>query len=150
MLLIFSSSTLLALFSASEIQIESNHSGTPSVKTGQTQKPCFLIPHHTCYLVTEGEVIHHSPLEKAPASPRLIIHGRQLLKHCSQLRLFFLRETLLIQNQNRSRKLGQSEIVTSTIDNLGGVAIRFGIIMWKIDLESWDKVLLVWLYLCDG
>ncbi|CAL9019411.1 unnamed protein product [Prunus brigantina] len=124
MLLIFSSSTLLAPFSASEIRIASNHSRTPSIKTSQTQKPCFLIPHHTYYLITEGEVIHHSPLEKAPASPRLIIHGRQLLKHCSQQRLFFLRETMPIQNQNRSRKLGQSKIETSTIDNLilGGVA----------------------------
>ncbi|KAL6284850.1 hypothetical protein ACE6H2_015779 [Prunus campanulata] len=86
MLLIFSSSTLLAPFSTLEIQIE-------------------------------REVIHHPPLEKAPASPRLTIHGRQLLKHCSQPRLFFLRETMLIQNQNRSIKLGQSKIETSTIDN---------------------------------
>ncbi|KAL6286491.1 hypothetical protein ACE6H2_010881 [Prunus campanulata] len=47
MLLIFSSSTLLAPFSASEIEIASNH----SVQTGQTQKPSFLIPPHTCYPV---------------------------------------------------------------------------------------------------
>ncbi|KAI5324006.1 hypothetical protein L3X38_033079 [Prunus dulcis] len=48
MLLIFSSSTLLAPFCASKIQI------------AKTQKPSFLIPHHS-------ELMHNSPLEKAPA-----------------------------------------------------------------------------------
>ncbi|CAL9029379.1 unnamed protein product, partial [Prunus brigantina] len=57
MLPIFSSSTSLAPFSASEIEIEiaSNHPGAPGVKTGQTRKTSFLIPHHTCYPVTEDK-----------------------------------------------------------------------------------------------
>ncbi|KAI5316423.1 hypothetical protein L3X38_036130 [Prunus dulcis] len=49
----------------------SNHPGTPSVKTGQTQKPSFLIAHYTRYPVTEGELMHNFPLEKTPAHKKL-------------------------------------------------------------------------------
>ncbi|BBH06923.1 Cyclin-T1-5 [Prunus dulcis] len=56
---------------STEIQITSNHPGTPSVKTGQTQKPSFLIAHYTRYPVTEGELMHNLPLEKTPAHKKL-------------------------------------------------------------------------------
>ncbi|ONI29168.1 hypothetical protein PRUPE_1G184900 [Prunus persica] len=55
MLPIFFFVHFIGTFSASEIETEiaSNHPRAPGVKTGQTRKTSFLIPHHTCYPVTE-------------------------------------------------------------------------------------------------
>ncbi|ONH99722.1 hypothetical protein PRUPE_6G045700 [Prunus persica] len=57
MLPIFFFVHFIGTFSASEIETEiaSNHPRAPGVKTGQTRKTSFLIPHHTCYPVTEDK-----------------------------------------------------------------------------------------------